>query len=430
MLKLGCIADDFSAARDLAQSLVAGGMRVVQTLGIPSTEADTDKDAIVVTLKTRYGRPSDAVVRALDALVWLKAQGVQQFYCCFSPTFNSVFEGEHPGNIGPVIDALMNALGVDFSVVAPSAPKSGVTVAKGYMFVGPVLLNECGLQNHPLTPMSDANLMRVLQAQTRHQVTLIDHVTVQTSSVAIQERMVELRLDKHALALIDASTTDDLSRIAQATKKLALVAGSAGLGAALPDSLGFKPSPKASRLPAISGHRAVLCASCAEVSNRQVEHFHAAGYPAMALDPLKISKFGAEKVAKAALSWAAPLLDKGPVLLYTSTDESTREAVANLLGIANVGTLIEDCMALIAEGMVDAGVRQLVIAGTDTAVGCLRHLGIRQMHIGSQVESGAPWAYGYLGRSTPKMPDGLHFLIKPGKRGSDDFFTRAFDWTR
>ena len=150
----------------------------------------------------------------------------------------------------------------------------------------------------------------------------------------------------------------------------------------------------------------------------------------MAIDPLKISKFGAEKVANAALSWATPLLGKGPVLLYTSTDESTREAVANLLGLSAVGTLIDNCMALIAEGMMDAGVRQLVMAGTDTAVVCLRHLGIRQMHVGSQVESGAPWAYGYLGRGTPKMPDGLHFLIKPGKRGSDDFFTRAFDWTR
>lgn len=430
MVTLGCIADDFGSARDLANHLVAGGMRVVQTLGVPSTAIDADKDAAIVTLKTRYGRPSEAVVRAMDALVWLKTQGAQLFYFCFSPTFNSVFAGERPGNIGPVIDALMNALGTDFTVVVPASPQQGVTQAKGYLFVGEGLLSECGLQAHPLTPMTDSNLLRVLRAQTQQQVALIDHVAVQASSVAIQEQMVEMRLKKRALALIDASTVDDLGRIAQATKKLSLVTGSPGLGAALPESLGFEATPKASRLMAATGTRAVLCASCTEASNRQVQNFHAAGYPAMAIDPLKIAKFGAAKVAKAAMSWAQPLLDKGPVLLYSTTEASARESVAKLLGIADAGSLVEECMAHIAEGLVDAGVRQLIIGGTDTAVVCLRRLGIRQMHVGGQVEPGVPWTYGYLGRGTPKMPDGMHCLIKPGKRGSDDFFTRAFDWMR
>ena len=427
MLKLGCIADDFSAARDLANSLVTAGMRVTQTLGVPRTPLDLLADAAVVTLKSRYSRPGDAVVRALDALVWLKTQGAKHFYFCFSPTFDSLFNGNTRGNIGPVVEALMNALGADFTVVVPAFPDHGIALLKGHLFVNGALLSESAMASHPRTPMTNSNLLRVLQAQTTHQVALIDHLAVNASSVEVQERMVQLRLSELRVALIDAATNDDLMRIGHAVKGLALATGSAGLGLALPQNFDIAPSTAARHLPRPKGRGAVLCGSCTETSNRQVQYFHAAGHPAMALDPLKVSKFGADKVAQAALAWATPLLAKGPVLLYSTADEASKEAVKNLLGVNNAGLLIEQCMAHIARGMVALGVRQLVMGGTDTGVACLRGIGLRQLQIGPQIEPGVPWSYSPL---TVDDPDGLHLVVKPGALGTDDFFARAFDWTR
>jgi 3-dehydrotetronate 4-kinase len=445
-LKLGCIADDFGNARDLAVRLAAGGMRVVQTLGIPTTVVDEEADAVVVSLKSRYMRPRDAVFRAIDALVWLRAQGAERFYFCFSPTFNSRFTGEQRGNIGPVIEALMTALDTDFTVLVPASPSQGVTQAKGYLFVGDVLLNETGLESLPESPMTDANLVRVLRAQTSQKVALIDHVMVQDSSIAIQECLAGSRLSRVRMALVDASTDEDLERITDAAKNLPLLTGSAGLGLAWPQAFGMEPSAHATALPPREGFQAILCASCEDTSLRQVEQFHAAGLPAMALDPIKLSKFGPQKVAQAAMAWAGPLLAKGPVMLYSSASASSREAMGSLLGVANAGTLIEDCMAHIARGLVSLGVRQLVFGGTDTGIACLRGLGIRQLNIGEALDPMSSWCYGLMAPvmtakavdpgasplstaapAAPPVGSGLHVVIKPGKRGVDDYFCRVFD---
>lgn len=426
MLKLGCIADDFGDGRELACRLIAGGMQVVQTVGVPRGPLCAEADAAVVSIRTRHASPRDAVVRALDALVWLKTQGARQFYFCFSPTFDSLFTGDERGNIGPVIEALMNALGTDFSVVVPSFPDRGHVMLKGYLFAGSVLLQESAMARHPQTPMTDSNLVRVLQAQTRHQVTLVDHVAVNAGSVPIQERLVELRLEELSLALLDAGTNDDLQHIAQAVKNLPLINGSPGLGTALCGNFDLEPS-RPTVLPPASGLRAVICGSCAEASERQVQHFHAAGHPAMALDPLKIAKFGVDKVTQAVMTWAQPLLPQGPVLLYTTADAQAVEAVNQLLGTEQAQATIDQCLVHIASGLLKLGVRQLVISGSDTAQACLRGLGIRQMQVGLQVEDGVPWCYSAV---SPQAPEGLHLVMKPGTAGQEDFFTHAFDGMR
>ncbi|MFZ9254203.1 MAG: 3-oxo-tetronate kinase, partial [Hylemonella sp.] len=199
-LKLGCIADDFTGATDLANNLVRAGMRVVQTIGVPSGALDVEVDAVVVALKSRTIAPAEAVAQSLDALRWLQGQGASQIYFKYCSTFDSTPQG----NIGPVTEALMAALGTDFTIATPAFPDNGRTVFKGYLFAGDGLLNESGMQNHPLTPMTDPNLVRVMQAQCRSKVGLIDYRAVALGPEAVRARIAELKSQGVRIAIVDA----------------------------------------------------------------------------------------------------------------------------------------------------------------------------------------------------------------------------------
>jgi hypothetical protein len=223
-LVLGCIADDFTGATDLANNLVRAGMRVVQAIGVPTTPLDAEVDAVVVALKSRTIAPAEAIAQSLDALRWLQAQGAQQIYFKYCSTFDSTPQG----NIGPVTEALMDALQCDFTIATPAFPDNKRTVFKGYLFAGDVLLNESGMQNHPLTPMTDANLVRVLQAQCTRKVGLIDHTVVARGDTAVTERIAQLKSEGVSVAIVDAVSNDDLLRLGPALAKMPLV--TAGLG--------------------------------------------------------------------------------------------------------------------------------------------------------------------------------------------------------
>ena len=441
MLKLGCIADDFTSALDLVNNLVTAGMRVALARSVPQgplERAFSDVDAVVVALNTRYAPPAEAVVRSLNALVWLKASGALQIYAAFSSTFDSRFAGEQPGNIGPVMDALMTALETDFSVICPANPEQFCTVYKGYLFVGDTLLSQSAMAQHPLTPMTESSLLSVLQAQTHRKIDRIDHPEVADSSVAIQERMAELRLTEVEVALADATSSDDLVRLGHAVKGMSLVAGSAGLAIGLPVNFDILPSDRAGELPPAGGYAAVVCGSCSELAAQQVQHFHAQGHPAMAIDLLKVAKFGPTRVAQAAATWAAPLLKRGPVLLYSTADGESVAAVRSLLGTENADKLVGQCLAEISLALVQTGVRRLVVAGTHTVQSCMKGLGASQLRVGNPVDPGAPWCYANFvpatnAAETTVAPgssaaavEGLHLCLKPGSAGAEDFFTRAF----
>ena len=204
-LLLGCIADDFTGASDLANNLVRSGMRVVQTIGVPTTALEAQVDAVVVALKSRTNPAGQAIAQSLQALAWLQAQGAQQIYFKYCSTFDSTAQG----NIGPVTEALMDAIGTDFTIATPAFPDNSRTVFKGHLFAGDALLNESGMQNHPLTPMTDANLVRVLQAQVQRVVGLIDYRTVASGSDAVRERIAQLRASGVGVAVVDAISNDD-----------------------------------------------------------------------------------------------------------------------------------------------------------------------------------------------------------------------------
>ena len=242
---LGCIADDFTGATDLANNLVRAGMRTAQTIGVPQAALDADVQAVVVALKSRTIAPADAVAQSLQALRWLQAQGARQIYFKYCSTFDSTAEG----NIGPVTEALMDALGTDFTIATPAFPDNKRSVFKGYLFVGDTLLNESGMQNHPLTPMTDANLVRVMQAQTRRPVGLIDYSVVARDAAAVQQRMAELRTQGVGVAVVDAVTNDDLLRLGPALKDLPLVTAGSGVAIGLPQNFGIRPSSQVKTLP-------------------------------------------------------------------------------------------------------------------------------------------------------------------------------------
>lgn len=415
---LGCIADDFTGATDLANNLVRAGMRVLQTIGVPDTPLEADVDAVVVALKSRTMAPADAVSQSLEALRWLQAQGAQQIYFKYCSTFDSTPKG----NIGPVTEALMDALGTDFTVATPAFPDNQRTVFKGNLFVGEVLLNESGMQNHPLTPMTDPNLVRVLQAQVAHcKVGLIDYKVVARAPDAVRARMAQLRAEGVAIAIVDAISNDDLLRLGPALKDLPLVTAGSGVAIGLPANFGIAPSSRASELPAARGLQAVVSGSCSLATNRQVLAFAKAGRPTLAVDPLRVAA-GTDVVGEA-LAWAEPLLADGPVLVYSTADASLVKSVQGQLGVEEAGAMVERTMAAITRGLVERGVRQLVVAGGETSGACVQALHITQMKIGGQIDPGVPWCHA---ASDTAGDEGLHLTLKSGNFGSDDFFTQAF----
>jgi len=424
---LGCIADDFTGATDLANNLVRSGMRTVQTIGVPEdTSPPVDADAIVVALKSRTIAPADAVAQSLAALQWLRAQGVQQVYFKYCSTFDST----PAGNIGPVIDALLDALsdlpGSGFTIACPAFPETGRTIFKGHLFVGDQLLSDSGMRNHPLTPMTDANLVRVLQAQTTNKVGLVAHDVVAQSADAIRGRFAALRAEGVGIAIVDAVSNDDLMRIGAALQGMPLVTGGSGVAIGLPQNWPslerVAATGRADALPPASGLRAVVSGSCSLATNAQVLHFRRSGRPGFAVDPLALAA-GDDVVGKA-LAWAGRHLHDGPVLVYATAEPSAVEDAQQRLGVARAGEMVEQALSRIARGMVQQGVRQLVIAGGETSGAVVRELGVRQMSIGPQIDPGVPWT---AVQSPVCAGATLHVALKSGNFGATDFFTRAFE---
>ncbi len=424
-LLLGCIADDFTGATDLANNLVRAGMRVIQTIGVPDTEFDTNSevDAIVVALKSRTIPPAEAVAQSLAALKWLQEQGARQFYFKYCSTFDSRFVDEPRGNIGPVTEALMDALNCDFTIATPAFPDNARTVFKGYLFVGDVLLSESGMKNHPLTPMTDANLVRVMQAQCAHKkVGLVDRAVIAQGPLVIQKRFEQLRSEGISIAIVDAVANDDLLLLGAACKDLPLVTAGSGVAIGLPQNFGISAQAAAAALPAATGLRAVVSGSCSVATNEQVARFQQAGRPAFALDPLALA--AGQDVARQALAWAGPLLSQGPVLIYSTADAAAVKQVQAKVGVDEAGAMVERTLATIARGLVERGVRQLVVAGGETSGACVQALRIQQMRIGPQIAPGVPWCHAQTGVAGS---EGLHLTLKSGNFGGPDFFTQAFD---
>ncbi|WP_404297406.1 3-oxo-tetronate kinase [Halomonas sp.] len=420
-LVLGAIADDFTGATDLANNLVRAGMRCVQLIGVPDGEVDLgDADAVVVALKSRACPAAEAVADSLAALDWLQSRGARQCFFKYCSTFDST----DAGNIGPVADALLDRVGSGQTVMVPAFPANGRTVYQGHLFVGDRLLNDSGMQHHPLNPMTDADLVRVLGRQTPHPVGLAARPLLARGADATRAHLTALANEGVRHVICDTLDEDDLETLAEAVVDYPLVTGGSGLGQALPAQYrlrGWLAEVAApGRLAPASGGALVLSGSCSRATLGQVSRF-LEQHPGFALDPLALAEGDAH--LEAALTFArGALVDGGPVLIYASADPEGVQAAQQAIGVARAGALVEQALGRLARTLVDEGVGRLVVAGGESAGAVVSALGIRQLRIGGQIDPGVPWTQAPLeGRETP-----LSLALKSGNFGSEAFFTRAF----
>ena len=415
-LLLGCIADDFTGATDLANTLVKAGMRTIQLLGVPAPGLEVPPaDCIIVALKSRSNPHDEAVQMSLAALEWLRARGARQYYFKYCSTFDSTDKG----NIGPVADALLAALGADFTVFNPAFPTNKRTVYKGYLFVGDELLSESGMRHHPLTPMTDPSLVRVLQRQTSHKVGLVQYATVVKGAGAVREAFDALRKGGMRHAILDAITDEHLLTLGEACADLKLVTGGSGMAMGLPANFvraGLLKAGQAQGLPKVTGPTAVLAGSCSVATQGQVAEMKRS-HDAFGLDPVAIA--GGRDQAKEALEWAERRVGDKPILIYSTAAPEQVSAIQHKLGREEAGALVERTLGRIAQGLVANGVNRLVVAGGETSGAVVGALGVQGLYIGPEIDPGVPWTFS-IGKPT------LALALKSGNFGTPDFFTKAF----
>lgn len=419
-MKLGIVADDFTGATDIASMLVRGGLRTVQLIGVPGEAVPAeaaDADAVVVALKSRTAPVADAVAESLAALRWLQAAGAERFILKVCSTFDST----PTGNIGPVAEAMMAALGCTQTLVSPAFPENGRTVFRGHLFVGDALLSDTGMRSHPLTPMTDASLVRVMQAQSHHPVGLLRHDTVAAGANAIRQRLAALAAEGVAHVIADAIDNDALLRLAEGASALPLWVAGSGLALGLPALLaaqgGVVLDAQAARLDSVTGPGAVLAGSCSTATQAQVAHWMAAGRPALRIDPAALAR--GEPVAEQALAWARDQAQ--PPLVYATADADTLAATQAALGVAQAGALVEHALAAIARGLVGHGVQRLVVAGGETSGAVVQALDVHALRIGAAICPGVPWTQAV--RAAGQAP--LQLALKSGNFGGPDFFAEA-----
>lgn len=412
---LGCIADDFTGATDLANMLVRGGMRTVQSIGIPTAEmaAGLDADAIVIALKSRTTPAAEAVEESLAALQWLRERGCEQIFFKYCSTFDSTAAG----NIGQVSEALLEKLGSDFTLACPAFPENGRTIFRGHLFVQDQLLSECGMQNHPLTPMTDANLVRVLQSQTKQKVGLLRYDSIAKGVEGVRSKIAELRADGVKMAIADALSDADLYTLGEACADLSLLTGGSGLALGLPGN--FRKAGKlrdidAAKLEPVAGGEVVLAGSASVATNGQVAAWLEAKRPALRINPLELA--AGRPVVEQALEFARNAGET--VLIYATSSPNEVKAVQQQLGVERAGAIVEDALGQIAQGLLNAGVRRFVVAGGETSGAVVQALGVQLLQIGAQIDPGVPATV-----SNGAQP--LALALKSGNFGGRDFFSKA-----
>jgi uncharacterized protein YgbK (DUF1537 family) len=412
---LGCIADDFTGATDLANTLTRQGLSTVVLLGVPTDGwAVPDANAVVIALKSRSIPAEQAVSMSLAALSWLRRAHARQYYFKYCSTFDSTDRG----NIGPVAEALLAALESDFTVACPAFPTNKRTVYRGYLFVGDVLLSESSMRDHPLTPMTDSSLVRVLQRQSKGRVGLIPHDIVREGRAAIRQSMRALRTSGVRLAIADALSDADLLELGAACSHLPLVTGGSGMALGLPRNFEDAGSQDRIATPVslvASDPSAVLAGSCSAATQRQVEYMKRQ-CEWFEIDPIALRE--ESDVVRKAVEWARPRLGKHPILIYSTADAGAVEKVQAALGRERAGALVEEAMGQIAAQLVGAGVRRLVVAGGETSGAVVSALGIRGLRIGPEIDPGVPWTMSI-------DEERVALALKSGNFGTDDFFLKA-----
>jgi uncharacterized protein YgbK (DUF1537 family) len=414
-MRLGAIADDVTGGTDLAAALRRAGCRVVQTLDVP-TRPLPDVDAVVVSLKIRSAPVPVAVDGARRAAAFLTDAGAARLYYKYCSTFDSTDDG----NIGPVVEALLGESQAPYTVACPSYPALGRTVYQGHLFVGATLLSESSMRDHPVTPMTDPNLVRVLARQTSLPVGLASLPDVERGAGCVRGRLEALCDEGIRVAIVDAIFDRHVDAIAEACRELPLATGGAALGAALGRSAarqseGAVEAQDAAARPPI----AILSGSCSSATISQVDSVRAS-LPTWTLDPLAISADPAQ--LDGVIAQASDAVRRGSVLVASTADPSRVSQAQQRLGRGVAAALLEAAFGRIAIALAVAGVRTFVVAGGETSGAVLQALGIHVLEFGGEIDPGVPWVYSV-------DPEGFRFALKSGNFGSPQFFARALGMT-
>ncbi len=416
---LGVIADDLTGATDVALMLAREGMRVIQTVGVPTSSTHfPDADAVVVAMKSRTNPPKEAVewsLTACDALLDAGAQQILFKYC-------STFDSTNKGNIGPVIDALMHRLGAPYTIACPAFPANGRSVFQGHLFVGATLLSDSPMKDHPLTPMNDSNLVHVLQPQTALHVGLVPFATVEGGPDSVREAFEILSKNGPAIGVADAVTNDHLRVLGKAFSGQKLLTGGSGIAIGLADNFRraglLGKNSGAATFVAPIGHSAILAGSCSAATRAQIADAQAKGIECFAIDPIALAENRLS--ASSILEWAAPRLGKKPVLVYSTAEPDIVRAIQERYGRDEAGAMVEHLLGDVAIGLVELGITRLVVAGGETSGAVVSALGISMLEIGPEIDPGVPWTLAADGRS-------LALALKSGNFGAVDFFMKSLE---
>lgn len=399
---LGCIGDDFTGSSDLANTLAKQGMRTVQYTGLPDGPAADDVQAGVVALKSRSIDPDEAVRLSLQALDWLRAQGCQQIFFKYCSTFDSTSKG----NIGPVADALAEALAAEKVIVCPAFPGTGRSVYQGHLFVKDRLLNESGMENHPLTPMTDADLRRLMAAQSRFSVGHVPADTVFKGRAAIASAM---QAAPERMLIVDALRDADLIEIGAAAKGQPLVTGGSGVALGLPANFGCIAAPVPWQ--GQSGKAAILSGSCSTATRGQIAH-HLTAHPGLKIDVAQV--INGTQTPEQVASWL--IAQDGLPLAYSSADPDEVRAAQEMHGFEKSAHALETFFGDVARHLVQHGVTRLLTAGGETSGAVVEALALDTLRIGPEIDPGVP---------ALRASDTLVLALKSGNFGSVDYFEKA-----
>lgn len=419
---IGAIADDFTGGTDVAVAFRRAGLRTIVLFGVPASHLELPAaDAVVIALKSRTIPAQEAVHQSLEAATWLRAHGATRLFFKFCSTFDSTPEG----NIGPVADALADLVGASVTTVVPSSPGHDRRQFMGQLFVGAQLLSESHMRHHPLTPMADSSIPRVLRSQTQRQVGLLDHRTVQHGAEAVAQHLSDARLTGDRYVVVDAVTDADLAAIGEAVVDAPLVTGAAGLagglGAAVAKEEGILGTGRAANSDPVGNTPTVaLAGSCSARTLDQIAEMQRS-HPSYRLDARATPD--AETLAEGALAWYDSLRSPGAALIYSSLPPERLRATQQELGVERASEILESAMARIAQGLIARDIRRIVVAGGETSGAVVSALEVSGGVLGAEAAPGVPWIYT---TSNPRRA----LLLKSGNFGDRELLVRAVDATQ
>lgn len=406
---LGVIADDFTGASDIASFLVENGLRTVQMNGVPTGALEQEVDAIVISLKSRSNPVAEAIQQSLAALHWLQKNGATQFYFKYCSTFDSTAEG----NIGPVTDALLDELNEDFTIITPALPVNGRTIFNGYLFVGQVLLNESGMQNHPITPMTDANLLRLMDRQAKGKTGLVPYADVIKGADHVKHCFEQLKQQGYRYAVVDAVDNSQLDVLAQAVDEMKLVTGGSGLAAYMAQHKAQGKQHQA--FVPTKNKTVILSGSCSVMTNKQVADYQAKAASKWLDVEQALTR---DDYVETLFNWVVEHLDSAYApLVYATVPPEQLKQIQQKFGADIASQAIERTFAQLAGRLRDYGVTNFITAGGETSSIVVQQLGFKGFRIGKQIAPGVPWL--------AALDAPIYLALKSGNFGKEAFFSQA-----